>query len=115
MDAARSQVAATWVPPQNLRPFLETISRWVGYTFDDTDWAAIADGVEGTDADARQWYTYPICGVPRLDVAVANNVGHDPVSIRVLAAADVPDLVRVQIAATAEIFNSYDISEQNCR
>ena len=109
MNDERSEVVATWVPPQNLRPFIETLSRWVGYAFDDTDWLAMADGVEKTDTDARQWYTYRVDGVPRLDVAVALNVGDVPVSIRVLAEAGLPDVLRVQIEAAAEIFNAYDL------
>lgn len=106
----RSEVVATWVRPQSLRPFVETISRWVGYGFDDTDWLALADGVEKSDADARQWFMYPIDGVPRLDVEVALNVGHVPVSVRVLAEAGLSDVLRVQIEAAAAIFNSYDLA-----
>ena len=109
MNDARFEVVATWVRRQNLRPFVETLSRWVGYTFDDTDWLAIADGVDGTDADAQQWYTYLLDGVPRLDVSVALNVGDVPLSVRVLAEAGLPDVLRVQIEAAAEIFNAYDL------
>lgn len=107
MEDEQSEVVATWVPPQNLRPFIETISRWVTYSFDDTDWLAIADATERTDADARQWYTYPIDGVPRLYIAVALNPGDVPVSVRVLASAGLPEVLRVRIKAAAEIFNSY--------
>ncbi|MEX0846284.1 MAG: hypothetical protein WD023_00760 [Ilumatobacteraceae bacterium] len=110
MSDERSEVVATWVRPQSLRPFVETISRWVGYGFDDTDWLALADGVEKSDADARQWFMYPIDGVPRLDVEVALNVGHVPVSVRVLAEAGLSDVLRVQIEAAAAIFNSYDLA-----
>jgi hypothetical protein len=110
MNDERSEVVSTWVPPQNLRPFIETISRWVGYAFDDTDWLAIADGVDKTDADAHQWYTYPIDGVPRLDIAVALDLADVPVSVRVLAEAGLADVLRVQIETAAEIFNSYGLA-----
>ncbi|MFF4268702.1 hypothetical protein [Streptomyces sp. NPDC001536] len=48
---------------ENLRTFLELLSRYVHYDFDDTDWDTIALGIEETaDDDPAAWYAYPLHG-----------------------------------------------------
>ncbi|WP_405644058.1 hypothetical protein [Streptomyces sp. NBC_00019] len=49
---------------ENLRTFLELLSEYVHYDFDDTDWDTIALGIEETDAedDPAAWYAYPLHG-----------------------------------------------------
>jgi hypothetical protein len=53
---------------ENLRPFLEVISRLVGYEFDDLDWIAIEFGIDEAERSGPQlefnWFEYPIGGVP---------------------------------------------------
>lgn len=74
-----------WVMADNLRPFLELLSRYAEYAFDDTDWDTVALGLEHTaDDDPGAWYAYPLAGArARLDVDVAVAVGADAVSVRV--------------------------------
>ncbi|MEU5316320.1 hypothetical protein AB0G67_06285 [Streptomyces sp. NPDC021056] len=51
------------VRSENLRTFLELLSGYVHYDFDDTDWDTIALGIEETDAeDTAAWYDYPLHG-----------------------------------------------------
>jgi hypothetical protein len=50
---------------ENLRTFLELLSDYVHYDFDDTDWDTIALGIEETDDsedDPAAWYAYPLHG-----------------------------------------------------
>ena len=104
------EVVETWVWPENLRAFVATLSRWVEYRFDDADWAGLAHGVEESDSDAEKWFSYPIVGHPALEIAVARDLGAEPIFVRVLAVEGVSDDLRARISAAAEIFNSYRIS-----
>ncbi|MFF1298786.1 MULTISPECIES: hypothetical protein [unclassified Streptomyces] len=48
---------------ENLRTFLELLSGYVHYDFDDTDWDTVALGIEETDdEDTTAWYDYPLHG-----------------------------------------------------
>ncbi|MER6180884.1 hypothetical protein [Streptomyces sp. NPDC001652] len=48
---------------ENLRTFLELLSGYVHYDFDDTDWETVALGIEETDdEDTAAWYDYPLDG-----------------------------------------------------
>ncbi len=79
-----SSVVAGWVWDRNIRPFLDLLSRYVGYSFDDTDWQAVALGLEATDDDRQEhWYSYPLEGHHQLTVLLANAVGSSVVSVRV--------------------------------
>src|SRR4051812_15359275 len=76
MSDARSEcVVDTWIWPTNVRPLAETISRWIGYFFDESDWSALKHGLSATDRDNENWFTYPLGGDPPLDITVAQNVG----------------------------------------
>ncbi|MEU8604731.1 hypothetical protein [Streptomyces parvulus] len=82
-----------WIWGRNLRAFLELLSRYAGYTFDETDWVTIEAGIQDTDDEAPDgWYSYPLVGtLATLEVALAHAVGGEEVSIRV-AGAETPDL-----------------------
>ena len=108
-ERPKVEVVATWVWPENLRPFAETISRWTDYQFDDADWTDLSNGLVDTDPDAGTWSSYPIDGYPPIEIVAAKNVGDDPISVRVLAVDDIADDLRVRILTAAEIFNSYRI------
>jgi hypothetical protein len=103
------EVVATWIWPENLRPFAETISRWTDYQFEDADWHGLSNGLDGTNSDAGTWSSYLIAGNPPIEILTAKNVGDDPISVRVLAVNDVADDLRTRIGAAAELFNSYRI------
>ncbi|MFJ8361450.1 hypothetical protein [Streptomyces sp. NPDC093984] len=48
----------------NVRLFLELLSSYLAYDFDDTDWDTIALGLEPTDdtEEVAAWYAYPLVG-----------------------------------------------------
>ncbi|KOG75508.1 MULTISPECIES: hypothetical protein [Streptomyces] len=77
-----------WILTYRARPFLELLSRYAGYDFDDTDWAAVEAGVKATDAaDADGWYSYPLVGRgDTLEVRLANAVGGDELSVVIVGA-----------------------------
>lgn len=104
-------LVSTWVWPESLRPFIETVSRWIDYGFDDHDWTAIRSGLDETNADLDQWYKYPLVGQPELVVEVATTPGDAPVSIRFRATGSVEPALRTRLEAAAEVFNSYKLGE----
>ena len=92
----------TWVWPESLRPFIETVSRWIDYEFDDHDWTAIRSGLDKTDGDLDKWYSYPLVGQPELVVEVATTPGDAPVSIRFRATGSVEPALRTRLEAAAK-------------
>jgi hypothetical protein len=78
-----------WVWPENVQPMLRLLSGYIGYAFDDSDWQAVEAALPETDADDHDaWYAYPLLGSPPLTVALAQNVGAEPVAVRVSGARD---------------------------
>jgi hypothetical protein len=51
--------------------------------WDDLDQDALDGAIGRTDADAGEWFEYPVGGKPQLLIAFANNVGSDVVDVRV--------------------------------
>lgn len=77
-------MVAGWVWASNVRPLLSLLSRYAGYAFDETDWRTIELGLEGTnDEEDAGWYSYPLSGHQVLNVALANAVGSNIVSVRI--------------------------------
>jgi len=102
-------IASSWVPTGNVRPLAATLSLWVAYDFDETDWSAISYGLEGTDADADRWFSYPIVGSPELTLVLARHLDADPVMVRVEAPPDVSDELRYKTEAALTIFNCFEV------
>ena len=95
-----------WIWTPNLRPFAETASRLLDYTFDDSDWAAVSAGLPGTNSEEGPWFSYPIGDVQLL---VAYEPGADEmVSVRL---DDLPD--RADIALLGDIMRDYQVTERN--
>lgn len=101
------EIVATWVWPENLRPFVEMLGRWTGHAFDDIDWVGLGHGIEGTDSDADEWFSYPLDGRPAIEIVAARNEGDEPISVRVLTVAGASEELCARVRAAAEIFNSY--------
>jgi hypothetical protein len=92
----RAEVVAGWVRSENVSALMTWLSFFVGYAYDDSDWQAVEAALPGTDADnASGWYDYPLVGTPPLTVWLAQNVGADPVSVRVEGDMDVVLAARV--------------------
>ncbi|MET9955200.1 hypothetical protein ABZ135_27135 [Streptomyces sp. NPDC006339] len=82
-----------WIWSRNLRAFLEVLSLYAGYEFDDTDWRTVEAAVQDTDNENSDlWYAYPLVGVnATLEVGLARAVGGEEMSVRV-AGAEAPEL-----------------------
>jgi hypothetical protein len=82
-----------WIWDRNLRALLELLSRYSGYTFDESDWETVEAGVQDTDDEAPDgWYSYPLVGTSAtLEVALAQAVGGEEVSVSVTG-AETPEL-----------------------
>lgn len=78
MTGAGSNLVDGWLPPDHVRVALEQISRWIGYSFDMSDWAAVEFGLIDTDAeDPDRWFDYPLMGDPALTVRLARDIDAD--------------------------------------
>ncbi|MEV0172770.1 hypothetical protein AB0I00_16835 [Streptomyces sp. NPDC050803] len=88
-----SKQIAGWIMDRNLRAFLELLSRYAGYAFDDTDWDTIETGVWNTDDEKSDgWYSYPLAGTSAtLEVGLARSVGSEVMSVSVTG-AETPEL-----------------------
>ncbi|MDX3098187.1 hypothetical protein PV703_18905 [Streptomyces sp. ME01-24h] len=77
-----------WIWGRNLRAFLELMSHYAGYAFDETDWETIEAAVQNTDDEAPDgWYSYPLAGSSAvLQVALAQAVGGEEMSVNVTGA-----------------------------
>ncbi|MEJ3748645.1 hypothetical protein WEI85_35870 [Actinomycetes bacterium KLBMP 9797] len=75
---------AGWVFEDNVVAFLEHISRYIGYEYDDLDEVALTGALKHTDDEsAGSWFSYPLRGTPPVTVSLAQAVGGSTVSIRV--------------------------------
>ncbi|MFB9370776.1 hypothetical protein ACWCYY_34570 [Kitasatospora sp. NPDC001664] len=95
--------AAGWIWRVHLQAFLGLVARYVGHDFDATDWQAVSVGLESTDDDLPdRWFAYPLAGTRhRVDVHLANAVGGDEVSVRVLGSTDRELVLRVDTLMAA--------------
>jgi hypothetical protein len=95
----------TWVWEENVRTLVESISRWVDYTFDDSDWTAIAEGLKTSDADEDRWYSYPVIGASRVDIDLARNAGAAPVNVRIILDPLAPPGLAAKVGVLLELLN----------
>jgi hypothetical protein len=73
-----------WVFEGNLVRFLELVSGYTGYEYDDLDEIALLGAVERTDDElVESWFSYPLQGAPPLTIYLARAVGGSVVSVRV--------------------------------
>ncbi|MFZ4191895.1 hypothetical protein [Streptomyces fungicidicus] len=88
-----SKQIAGWIMDRNLRAFLELLSRYIDYAFDDTDWDTIETGVRDTDDEKSDgWYSYPLAGTSAtLEVGLARSVGSEVMSVSVTG-VETPEL-----------------------
>jgi hypothetical protein len=78
-----------WVWAVNVPALMRQLATLIGYAYDEFDEDAVEAGLAGTDADqASGWYDYPLIGQPALTVGLAQNVGAEPVSVRVVGDMD---------------------------
>ncbi|WP_238015674.1 hypothetical protein KZZ52_19430 [Dactylosporangium sp. AC04546] len=86
-----------WVFEDNVVRFLEHVSHYTGYAYDDLDEVALTGALEDTDDEAPGgWFTYPLSGKPPLEVSLARADGGSVVSIRVAGDLDPVLTARVE-------------------
>jgi hypothetical protein len=72
-----------WIREENARPYFEAAASLVGYRFDDADWDAVAHGMGATDAEANEWFDYPLDrGERSITVSAARDPGASVVLVR---------------------------------
>ena len=96
----------SWILKRNLKPFIETVSGFVGYGFDTWDWDAIRCGVKGTDIEADRWYAYELLGERLIKLLLASDPGSSVVFVRVDADKDLEDYAEVAV----NIIGTYELS-----
>lgn len=94
-----------WVWTGNLLPFATELARLAGYAFCDSDWAAIEHGIRGTDAEAGQWFQYPL---GRITVKTALEPGADEMAI--VAVAGVADGEQQLVSWLGDIMRNWHLS-----
>ncbi|MEU6158681.1 hypothetical protein [Streptomyces sp. NPDC047130] len=74
-----------WIWSQNLLPFLQLLSHYVGHAFDGADWQTVAAGIEDTDDERPDgWYAYPLAGTrAEVEVSLARAAGSDVLMVTV--------------------------------
>lgn len=78
-----------WVFEDNVVRFLEHVSRYVGYDYGELDEVALTGALDPTDDESADgWFSYPLEGVPPLNVLLARAVGGSVVSVRVQGEID---------------------------
>ena len=111
MVGPASPETAGWVWSGNVKALATLLSQLIEYRFDDSDWAAISTGMTGTDSDKPAgWFTYPLIGASRLDLLLANNVGSDVVSVRVLG-TDLDPILVAQVSTVLMVLSEYEVNE----
>lgn len=87
---------AGWVFEDNVVQFLELVSRYIAYEYDDLDEAALTGAIERTDDESTEsWFSYPLQGAPPLTAHLARAVGGSAVSIRM--EGDIDPILRARI------------------
>jgi hypothetical protein len=81
-------LAGNWIWRSNLRRFLELVSFYVGYGFDESDWLAIQAGLDALTS-ARPAFDYPIIGRQQLAVSLSldPDSGHE-ISVKITGRPD---------------------------
>lgn len=98
----------SWIIEDNLKPFVETLSGFVGYSFDEWDWDAIYYGVRDTNEEVDRWYQYELIGDRKMKLWLARADGSFPIFVRVEADKDLEE----KAAIAAGIMQSYYMSSK---
>ncbi len=100
--------ALPWINKDNLKPFIETLSGFVGYRLDDWDWDAIFYGVRDTNDEEDRWYEYELIGDRKFKVRLARDAESDLIFVLVEADKDLEE----KAAIAAEIMQSYYLYDE---
>jgi hypothetical protein len=84
---ADTVLAGSWIWDASLRRFLELVSFYVSYGFDESDWLAIQAGLDGLTGE-NDTFEYPIIGRPELHVTLGKNPNGHEISITLTGRPD---------------------------
>ncbi|MEV6283519.1 hypothetical protein [Kribbella sp. NPDC051770] len=87
-----------WLDPEQVGPFIEHLSGWIGYAFDLTDWTAFEHGLPRTDLEDNRWFEYPLAGTPELTVRAAYDANSGHVTLELTGAIDPVLAARIETA-----------------
>ncbi len=85
-----------WVFEENLKPWLEIVSKVVGCDFDDLDWDAVAAGITDSDAERSCWYEHPLGEGPS-HVKLARELGSAVVALKMVVPEATADRVKLAV------------------
>jgi hypothetical protein len=78
-----------WIIDQNLKPFLETLSGFVQYDLNDSDWDAVSFGIRETDSERDVWFDYRLIGNTTIKLRLAHDVGTSVIFVNVQTGANI--------------------------
>ena len=85
-----------WVFEDNVVQFLQLVSRYIRYPYDDLDEVAVTGALDRTDDEfVDGWFSYPLPGTPPLTVSLARAVGGSQVSVQV--EGDIDPVLRARL------------------
>jgi hypothetical protein len=96
---------ADWIYKDNLKPLLETLSCFVDYSFDESDWVAVSTGIINTNYEEDKWYKYQLIGKQAVEVTMAVDPGSSVIFVQLQGELDVKEKAEVAIA----IFQQYKV------
>jgi hypothetical protein len=80
-------LAGGWISDSNLRRFLDLVSFYAGYSFDQSDWLAIEAGLEAL-AGETETFDYPIIGRQELGVSLSIDPNSDVLMVEITGRPD---------------------------
>lgn len=87
-----------WIREESLERALLAMSSYLGYAFDGSDWSAVAQSIDSTDADEpRGWYSYPLQGDVPVEVQMARALGDGIVQVKILGDLDEITVARLEV------------------
>jgi hypothetical protein len=98
-------MVANWIFLENLRPFLESLAWFSGYTFGPDEWIAIRDGIQDTDEEHGHWFEYEYAGEMQAKLRLALDQGTSVIHLRI----EVPLDVVPKVEAALSIFQRFRV------
>ncbi len=98
----------TWIPRANLALFLDRIAIFTGCQLDDLDRAAIASEIFEIEEQPCGWYSYPLAGRQRVDVAFAQAENRHHLRVCAFAQPHISN----RIAASSQVLQVFDATAE---
>lgn len=92
---------AGWVHADSVTKLCQHLATYTQTKWNDVDQDALNGSIRYTDAEAGEWFEYPIVGKPQLLFALARDVGTDVVLVKVTGEFD--EVLAARIDTVVEI------------